>query len=190
LIVVKKISEEAENIIKHFLSASVYGQCYCFAIALHRNLGWPIVGILKGENIIHAGVKSPEGKIWDGRGEVLEKEFFEPFKLLKKYPIINVKEERLIYTGKVSEELVELYKEKAQAVWPDLPWKNQTYQQKVVAFTEELEALSRKYKLWITGPYPAKKSVILEGFDDEVGYEIELTGGDGTTHTIDRKLKY
>ena len=77
--ITKKAPKSCVEVLTSFLAASIHGQCYHFAIALHYGLGWPIVGLVETKKIIHVGVRSPEGKIWDGRGEVSEKDFIDPF---------------------------------------------------------------------------------------------------------------
>lgn len=179
------------NFLTALFQESIYGDCYHFAIALHRSLGWPIVGLAnfaKISIIIHAGVKSPNGKIWDGRGELEEEKFIEPFtKKNKSYVILNIEEEDLIATGTVKESRIDFFQKKAQVLWPKLPWKSKTFQDKVTDFANELETLSRKHKLWVCGTVPTNLPIIFEGFDDEVGYEIKPTS-DGNGFTINRMI--
>lgn len=180
--------EGAETIVRCFLEASIYGNCYPFAIAMHRGLGWQIIGLFREQKIIHAGVKSPEGKIWDGRGEISEFQFTEPFLAASNIPAItDITESDLFSRDDVSEYMIEDYLEKAQVIWPDLPWMGQTIRQQVTAFAEELEALSRKYKLWVCAPLLGMTPVLFRGQGDEKGYGISVTG-DGVTYTINREL--
>ena len=83
--------------------------------------------------------------------------------------------------------MVKSYLEKAQLVWPELSWKQVTGQEKIIAFANELETLSRKYKLWICGTASTMLPVIFEGHDDEVGYEIRPSI-DGNAFTINRVI--
>ena len=63
----EKLNEESLQILDD-MARSIYldGQCYEFAIALHRGLGWDLVGVMTGSIvgsvIRHALVKSPDGK--------------------------------------------------------------------------------------------------------------------------------
>jgi hypothetical protein len=184
--IIKKIDKIGKEFLTDFLESSIHGDCYPFAIALHRNLGWPIIGLFKKEKIIHVGVKSPDEKIWDGRGEVSEEELAEPF-ITSPYSIRHVAEEELVATGTVDEYTIETLLEKAQIVWPDLPWKNGTPWDKVIAFADDLEKLSRKHKLWICGNNPMSLPMIFQGQDDETGYAIEPSI-DGNAFTINRAL--
>lgn len=150
--IVKKLDRIGKHFLTDLIQASIYGQCYHLAIALHHGLGWPLVGLIDNGKIIHAGVRSPEGKLWDGRGKVSEKEFVKPFS--KNPPVIrDITEDDLQTTGTVQKHAVEVMQEKAQAVWPKLPWKQKTREERVVAFADELEALSRKHKLWVCGMF-------------------------------------
>lgn len=72
----------------------------------------------------------------------------------------------------------------AEAIWPELPWK-ESFAKRVVAFADELEALCRKHKLWIRASVPATAPLIALGEDDEGGYQLRPTV-DGMTFTIDR----
>lgn len=181
------VDKETKAIIKGILEASIYGQCYPFAIAMHRGLDWKIIGLFRGEDIIHSGVRSPEGMIWDGRGVISEEEFIRPYSNASKESIRDITEEDLFSRDEVSDHMIESFLEKAQAMWPDLPWKGEIWRQRVVAFTEELEAISRKYKLWVCGPVPAALPVLFRGYDDEKGYQLSMMA-DGVTHSINRDL--
>jgi hypothetical protein len=142
---------------------------------------------MDNERIIHAGVKSPDGNIWDGRGEISEEDFMKPFAKGKNCIIHDIAEEDLFARSEIDKYTIDFFRGKAQVVWPGLPWKDGKQRDRVVAFVEELEALSRKHKLWICGPVPAMTPVMFEGYDDEIGYEINLTY-DGNTYTINRVI--
>ncbi|MDD4931282.1 MAG: hypothetical protein PHG66_04045 [Candidatus Colwellbacteria bacterium] len=181
------MDRSVRHVLAQFLAASIYGQCYHLALAMHRDLDWTMIGIMDGVNIIHVGVVSPEGDIWDGRGKVSEEKFAEPFKKDSNKIVIGINEADLIATGTVIEEMVKLYLEKSRIIWPNLPWKTPSCLDRVVAFTEELESLSRKYRLWVCAPFPAARPALFEGYDDEEGYELEITA-DGRTCLINRKI--
>lgn len=184
--IVKEIDKIGKEFLTDFLESSIHGDCYPFAIALHRNLGWPIIGLFKKERIIHVGLKSPDEKIWDGRGEISEEEFAEYF-ITSPYSIRHVTEEELIATDMVDEYTIETLLKKSQLIWPNLPWKNDTPLDKVIAFTDDLEKLSRKYKLWIYGNTPTSLPTIFQGQDDETGYAIRPSINSGA-FTINRVL--
>jgi len=160
------------------------GYCYVLALAMHRGLGWPIVGLVaeKGE-IVHAGVRSPEGDIWDARGKISDEDFREYS--AGDFRIMKITEEDLQTRSKIFEHAIEKAQRRAQIMWEHLPWKKDSYAQKVFDFATELEALSRKYKLWIGG---IKPPAIFDGMDDEASYELSLTP-DGNGYTIGRKLE-
>lgn len=183
----ENMNESTREFLARLLEVSIFGSCYDFAVALYRGLSWPIVGLTDGVEIVHVGVKSPEGKIWDGRGEVSEEEFGKPF-TKNHYAICDVAEKELLATGKVREHMVEIFLRIAQENWPELSWKQVTRRERVIAFADELEALSRKHKLWICGTVPAMLPVIFEGYGDEAGYEIKLSS-DGNAYMINRKLR-
>ena len=72
------------------------GECYAFAIAMHRATGFPMVGLVgelqKKTTVIHAAVLNPEGKFFDARGVVSEEEFGKPFGYKPPYRLKQVSE--------------------------------------------------------------------------------------------------
>ena len=185
---IEKLDRESIEVL-HDMSVSVYldGECYAFAIALHEGLGWPIIGLMNGSEIRHAAVRSPDGRLHDVRGVVSEKEFGKPFGLssLCRLREVTVKDlRRLGESEEVRRRSVAMARKMAEAMWPELPWKDSVVQRTRV-FCDELEALCRKYRLWIRSPYPAAKPMLAVGQGDEGGYEICPTV-DGLTFTVDR----
>lgn len=159
------------------------GECYSFAIALHRGLGWPIVGLMKENLIWHAGVRCPDGKIHDVRGPLSEEKFGRHF-LSPPYNIKEVSVDDLLKTRPVHEVLIDRARQFAENIWPELPWIN-SYAAKVKAFADELEKLSIKHGVWFSST--TTPAALFRGEGDEKGYEVHtsLTGG---AHTIKRRL--
>ena len=186
---VKVVREDSSlEIIREILRGSIFGQCYPFAIAMHRELGWPIVGIKRGEDIVHVGVRSPEWDIWDGRGKVSETEFVSPFAHGEVSLTEDIEEDDLFSRQDISDYMIESFTMKIQSLWPYLPWLQKTCEKKTIEFARRLEKLSRKYKIWILAPFAAALPVLSEGMDDEAGYELKLMP-DGVTFTINRVLE-
>lgn len=180
-----RISEEAKKFLSDLLAASINGNCYEFAVMMHRNLGWPLVGLIENFQIIHVGVKSPDGKYWDGRGGLSQTDFIKPFK--KDCLEFEYIEESDLISHKISDRVVGIFLEKAQLLWPELPWKKPTDLEIIEFFAKDLEELSRKYRLWIGSPTSSGPSVIFKGIGDETGYELTLSE-DGNAFFINRKL--
>lgn len=185
---IEKLDRESVEVL-HNMSASVYldGECYAFATALHEGLGWPIIGLMNGDEIRHVAVRGPDGIIYDVRGKVSEKEFGKPFGLSFPYELREVTVEELRRSDESDEvrhRSVAMARKMAEVIWPELPWKDSAAQRTRV-FCDELEALCRKHHLWIRSPYPAAKPVLAIGEDDEGGYETCLTA-DGLMFTVDR----
>jgi hypothetical protein len=157
----------------------LHGNCCLFATALHRGLGWQIVGLFdKNGKLYHAGAMSPDGAIWDVRGEVSEQKFAALFKMELPYSIRKVSEEDI--SLKKEEKEIEEIKigitlKQAMRLFPDLPWKQETFEAKVFSFLKEVEALSRKYDIWIFGSFPTKLPLLAEGCGGEKGYELGVT---------------
>ncbi len=181
-----KISEEVKRFLSDLLAASIHGSCYEFAVMMHRNLDWPLVGLIENFQIIHVGVKSPKDElIWDGRGGLSQTDSMEPFK--KEGLKFEYIEESDLISHKISDRVVEIFLEKAQLLWPELPWKKPTKLEIIELFAKDLEELSRKYRLWICSPISSGPPVIFKGVGDEKGYELTLSE-DGNAFFINRKL--
>ena len=167
----------------------LYGECYAFAIALHQGLGWPIVGLYVESHADHAGVRSPDGIIFDIRGSLSEEEFGALY-AKPPYDIREISEEKLRvgwtcprYTAEYS---IQRARRIAEVLWPELPWK-ETRITKIIAFADELEALCRKHKFWIRATVPASPPPLATEEGAEGGYRLRPTI-DGITYTIDRYL--
>lgn len=169
------------------------GSCYEFATALHRGLGWPMVGLMKGSILIkpiirHVAVRQPDGKLRDVRGEITIEEFGAPFEELEPpYITRDVTEADLLDTRSVAENAIELAAKFAEALWPELPWlsgQQKLYKQ----FADGLEELSRRTGVWIRSPVPACPPVLSDAFGEEKGYVLEQTA-EGLGFTIDRLLR-
>jgi hypothetical protein len=175
------------------LELPIDGPCYELSIALHRGLGWPIVGLLDqsspNQKWRHAAVRNPKGGLWDARGPVTEEEFGKPFpEMGSPYIIMNINEDDLRSIRTVHEIAVEIIAKIAEALWPELPWIN-GQQARYKKFADGLEALSRECNLWIGGPVPGCPPAIFPGGDNlEKGYVLEQTA-DGLGFRIDRYLE-
>ena len=174
------------------LSLYLDGQCYAFAIALHRNLGWQIVGLMDGEVIRHAAVLSPGGVLFDIRGEVPLEKFGEPFGLQPPYQISPIEESDLFAAAPVSEGEIELAFVMIERIWPNLPgWKPSDFRKRAEAFMKGLDDLSREHGIYIRGPHmnPATFPVITDAFGGEDGYETRLPINSLKEMIFNRKLK-
>jgi hypothetical protein len=135
--------------------------------------------------IDHAGVRSPDGRIFDIRGFVSEEEFASEY-TSPPYDIREVTSDGLSAFETTQRYAIERARRIAETLWPELPWKD-TFASRVVTFADEFEALCRKHKLWIRGPFPTQLPMLSVSEDDEGGYKLRPTV-DGFTYTIDRYL--
>lgn len=167
----------------------VAGECYEFAIALHRGLGWPMFGLMLNNQIFHAGVTDPDGNLYDARGLIPMENLGEPFDLRSPFVLREISEEEIARDDKtMSEFSIARARRLAEAIWPKLPWKNSLVSQ-VHAFTAELVALSRKHGIWIRSQTPGSQPILAFSDDgDETGYKVEPTF-DRLSFTIDRSFK-
>ena len=75
----------------------------------------------------------------------------------------------------VHDEAIERASLTAEALWPELPWKEHTFQKKALSFMVDLEALCRKHGIWVRAPYPGTPIVLSNGCGDEKGFQISPT---------------
>lgn len=182
--------EDRDDLSMLIKSAYLKGGCYELAIALSRGLGWQMVGLMRGEEIYHVALRHPTNakNMFDARGFFHEKDFGAPFGLPRPYVTKDVTEKDLRAVREIREHAVESAAKQAGARWPDLPWKNGLHM-RVLAFAQELEALSRKHKIWIfTNIQETHPPMLSVDFGEESGYEVGAMLG-GLTYAIRRKVK-
>ncbi len=172
-------------------SAFLDGECYAFAIALNRNLGWPIIGLMDDNGIPrHALVHSrSHGILFDVRGSftVHEQELGRPFSFRPPYNLQKLTENDLLRVRPVHERTISYALRMAEIIMPDLPWK-ESRMIRARQFCDELETLCRKHGFWIRSPVPTARPILCETADDEDGYTLRWTDC-GMQFIIDRRLK-
>lgn len=179
---------DAEHL--HAMAEGIFldGECYAFAIALHRNTGWPIVGLIRVDVIRHAGVRCPDGRLHDVRGPVFEEEFGLPFSVPAPYELREITEHDLYAAREIKTMAIDLASRIAQALWPDLPWKIDSSQKKALAFLHDLEEISRRHGIWIRSAVPGCPPRLSHQEGSEGGYVLVPTI-DALTYTIDRYFR-
>jgi hypothetical protein len=158
-------------VLERFLS----GECYACAQALHRGLGWPLVGLMQGEVVFHALVRTPKGTYFDARGEVEEVNVAQPFGALKDFALQDITEAHL---GLLKGEST-YYRNTAilrarsllEQLWPDLPWCD-SEATRMALFADALEALCREHGVWIRALSPGAPPVLYVMDGDEEGYVL------------------
>ena len=186
----------------------LHGKCFIFARALHQGLGWPLVGLFIREtiaerigstsstgwveSIVHCGVRTPKGLIFDIRGFLSEDEFAKLYvkpHVKPPYDIREISENDLKGSGTSSVATYEIQRARriAEALWPELPWLGETRTSKDIAFANELEALCRKHNKWIRIPLELYAPQLQEGDGSEGGYTLrQMISGFG--HTINCRI--
>lgn len=165
--------------------------CYEFAVALHRGLGWTMVGLINdskpNEWIRHVALLQPDGKLRDVRGEISLEEFGTHLDDVNPpYVTCPVTEDDLLGIRPVAEAKISLARRLAEALYPELPWYS-GQQKQYKEFADELEKLSRRTGVWIRSSIPACPPALAQGYGDEKGYVLKQTI-DGFGFTIDRVL--
>lgn len=177
----------AQELTDWLLGVYLDGECYALAIALHRNLGWPIVGLMQRGTVRHALVRNTgNGILYDARGPVPEKKLGAPFGISPPYTLKEITESNLKKIRIVQDLSIARALDVAQRVWLDLPWQN-SMQERARKFAEELERLSRKHNIWIRARVPATAPVLLLGEGNETGYTLSPFIS-GAICSIDRTL--
>jgi len=165
--------EERERFYEMCRALFTDGECYAFALALHRGLGFPLVGLMSGKVIRHAGVRTPGGALMDIRGEVSPEEFGDPCEVPLPYEIKEITEEDLKAQRPVQERAIENAMLLIEKIWPGLPgWRGSDFRRRAQAFMEGLEELSRKHGVFIRAPFPTTRPVLCDVFGDEQGYAV------------------
>ncbi|MFC1594976.1 hypothetical protein ACFL3E_00930 [Patescibacteria group bacterium] len=180
------LNETQKNLHELYRHMYLHGGCGIFALALHHGLGWPLFGLMKGKEICHAVVRSPDGKFFDVRGPITEKEIGIPYNLKPPHKIRPVTEDEVKNMKPLHDAIIEHIMENAEIIFPDLPWKFTGFTARVRKFVDELEKLSRKHGCWIRSPIPTQLPVITPEFGEEAGYEVSCAGYE---FTLDRHLK-
>ncbi len=134
------------------------GPCYEVALALHRNTGWPMVGLIFENTIRHAGVRRPDGLIQDVRGAIDEQTFVQPFLDTAIEHIIRpVTERDILAIRDVSLSMIRHLSHTIPFLWPDLPYPEDHPMRKAIAFADELRELSLRHGICLRTSVPAER---------------------------------
>lgn len=183
--IIEPLEKEGRELLHSFLMGMyLNGECYAFAIALHEGLSWPIIGLMVGDEIVHAAVMDPERNLYDARGKVSRQEFGNPFSVRLPYTLRELEEHELFDVRPVSKGSINTARSMAEAVWPSLPWINSRAAQ-IHAYLEEIEKISRKHGFWLRSPVPASPPCLAVGDGTEGGYRARPTI-DASTFMVDR----
>lgn len=166
------------------------GECYAFAIALHRGLGWPMLGLMCNNEIRHAFLHPANVSsdvFFDARGYISEEKLGKPFSADLPYELRQIEEKDLYSARPILDNFIDKARQFAEIVWPNLPWRGGTRANKILTFSKELEALSRKHGLWIRGTFPGTPPLLAEGCGDE-SYSLKLMP-DGLTYSVARLIE-
>lgn len=164
----------------------LHGECYAFAIALHRKLGWDIVGLMKDGIPEHVVLKTFMGQFFDARGPVTEPELFSEYP--RTAHTLQTVSEELLYKvrGDVAEEAIAHAIVFAEAAWPSLPW-GATRAHRMHVFLDALEQLSKQHGIWIYGTTVTSRP-LLEIAADAEGYTLHPLF-DGKTFALERRIR-
>jgi len=189
------LSGEALEVLRN-TAQSVYldGECYAFAIALKRGLGWPLAGLMEGDTIRHAMAYGISHKLYDVRGGFAQDDpkLGQPFSLRPPYQLRQIKEEQLRQVRPVHERTIRHARKLAEIIWPNWPWRSaSSAHARMTAFLDDLESISRRHGVWVRAaiPNPAMWPHLSEHEGDESGYTLYPTE-DGQGYIFDRRLGF
>lgn len=188
MITLKQLDEEERESLRA-MAESIYldGECYAFAIALHRGLGWQMRA-LRTDTIRHVLLRDArDGSFWDVRGRVKLKDIGTPFGIQEFGLLDPVGESDLFAIRRVDDLSISRAAWMAQALWPHLPWKDGVMQ-KYAAFLRELELLSQKHGVYLYASLPTAWPVLTEAAGGEVGYAFKPSVT-GPSYFINRQLE-
>jgi hypothetical protein len=172
------------------------GRCYELAIALHRGLGWSLVGLQQRTQedgvettcIRHAGVMSPDRWFFDARGRVANEDVDTPFGSNLEYVDFELESDLRSHTRPIEELFISQAGKLAMSLWPALPWKKDTYIQSVVTFLNDIEQVCRRHGFWLIAPCGAATwPMIVPAEEADADYEL-IPNGVGS-YVANPKLK-
>lgn len=189
---IHSLDKESKNILKEWLLRSFLdGECYAFAEALNEGLGWPMYGLIQEDRVVrHAVLKLSDTMFFDARGEISASDLFKPFGHKTEFEIEEITSADLARDGESKEvrlHSIATARKFAEAIWPNLPWKDSLAKQ-VSKYLAALEEIDEIHGFCIRAPYPAARPVVEVRHGDETGYAIRLTE-DGQKFTFDRTFK-
>ena len=166
-------------------------ECYAFARALHEGLGWPLFALMHGETIRHAVAQEPgTGLFRDVCGATTAEELCKTFGIPLPPVIREISDHELLREKEPEEHIffrIGQARKTAEVLFPELPWR-ESQEQRMTAFVDALEKLSRNHGFWIRPMVPGSPTMISDRTGREDGYVISSTH-DGTTFMLDRSFK-
>ncbi len=188
---VELLPEDEKSFLQHLIEGTYLdGHCYEFAIALHRGLGWPMIGLMqssgKSKVIRHVVLKGPLGH-FDCRGYLNKKDAKKHSLLPSSYTLLPVTEDMLRAVRPINERDIDVARNKAETLWTSLPWRQRRID-KFVAFLTELEALCLKHGVWIRSGGSIGRPIVEDIVGDETGFNVRASGI-GNGFSFDRTLR-
>jgi hypothetical protein len=185
-VIIKPLGDDVRDFLDKLIAGNYLdGHCYELAIALHRALGWPLIGLIQslyGQSVIrHAAVRHPDSGFFDGRGWISDDQFTDPFGH-GSIVTFHLESELKHRTRPILENHITMAGKLAMSRWPELPWLGDTHFRKIVSFLDDLEILCRRHGFWLHD-WP---SIAPDG-GDEMGYALVTTGNG--SYTANRLLK-
>ncbi len=181
MIELKKLGEEeAESVSRMIEAMYLEGNCYEFALGIHRDTGLPIIGLVNDGTVWHVGIRYTDGRFFDARGFVEESEIEVPFRKQGPFEIRIVAIDELLASREISGEGAARASMLVQALHPDFPWRESVLINRIRLFMEALEGLCKTHGLMIRAPFQTTRPIIDVAYGDEKGFSmspIPIGGG-------------
>lgn len=110
--------KDRDYIEKMMIDSFLMSNSFDFAIALSRELGWPIYALTSGRWVHHAYLLSPNGIFYDARGPLNRRNMAKPFGISARPE--KVSEDDLRRTSPINEDNVRIATKWAKLLWPHL----------------------------------------------------------------------
>lgn len=175
-VIIEEIADDRDAVVGLYL----HGGCIAFARAAHERTGWQPVSInTPAGTFAHVGLRTPDGKIFDARGNLSDEEFASSWALPVALADLDDLEKRYPYSDFVGE----MARRHLDMLFPDFPGEMPLIA-RLDAFSTALQALCKEHGFHLRAGLP-HGMVLYPSYGDEAGYEITMHSG---SMTIDRKL--
>jgi hypothetical protein len=186
-VLVNNTSEHQKELLSGLLHGYLHGECYAFAVALHRALGWTLILLTDSRSPVHVVVQNPKTQIFhDARGIVPAEKLSDPFSITPPCTLRALSEAELQQMLPIQEASIQKAMEIAEIVWPEYPWQDTTVN-RARRFAQALETLCKEHGFWLRASVPASPPILYPSYGDEQGFALTPTGI-GQSFTLDRIL--
>lgn len=180
--IMKELDAETRN---KLVSRYFWGESAIFAKMLHDAFGWPLVGMVVGKLVRHAGVRHPDGTILDSRGfHVTDEDFAAAFvDEQPDYVVQDIEPEDIREVHNVTGLAKNRARIAAQHILPNLSWPtHKRYSVRMTNLASAIERVSAQYgyRLQLASSAGEPPRILLVPSNgEECTYALTPEGADG-----------